>query len=276
MSEYFTCHQCGKNYKKGGLATFASGATMGISNLGKHFCSNGCEKAYERDNKKSDSNSSSSKSNFSNNEAEKVVVKPQKTAEQIIAEAEADRIERETDRIEKEEAAKKPWMHESNFQSKESINAIVFPDDVDDLEKTILKIISTVKDKIKEVTDGSVQDYELKSVTNINPLSMASSPFSMAGSKEMKALQKPFQIEMELLETAISKAKEGIRKLRRFDDPSLNHRINDCNDLMEELSELKPKLNEKINTAGKKKQITTYVILGIVAIIIIAILIAKA
>jgi hypothetical protein len=81
---------------------------------------------------------------------------------------------------------------------------------------------------------------------------------------------------MELLETAISKAKEGIRKLRRFDDPSLNHRINDCNDLMEELSELKPKLNEKINTAGKKKQITTYVILGIVAIIIIAILIAKA
>jgi hypothetical protein len=272
MSDYFTCAQCGKNYEKGGLSKFASGATMGISNLGKHFCSSGCRKAYERDNEKKDT-----KSSFSNEKEEKVVtVKPQKSPDQIIAEAEADRIKRETQRIEKEAAANKPWMHESNFKDKESINSIVFPDDVDDLEKTILKIISSVKDKIKEVTDGSVQDYEFKSVTNISPMSMTSSPFSMAGSKEMKALQKPFQIELELLETAISKAKEGMRKLRRFDDESLNHRINDCNDLLEELSELKPKLQEKITAASKKKQITMFVVFGILFIVIIGVIISNA
>ena len=277
MSDNFKCDQCGRYYEKSAKDKFLSGATMGVSNLGKKFCSTACTKAYERDHAKSNETSSSS-SNSSRNDInqERIIEKPQKTADQIIAEAEANRIDRETRRIEKEEAAKKPWMYESNFKDKESINAIVFPDDVDDLEKTILKIISTVKDKIKEVTDGSVQDYEFKSVTNFSPMSMATSPFSAAGSKEMKALQKPFQIEMELLETAVSKAKEGIRKLRRFDDPALNHRINDCSDLLEELNELKPKLQEKINAAGKKKQILTYVVVGLVAIIIIAILIAKA
>ena len=277
MSDNFKCAQCGKSYEKSATSKFLSGATMGASNLGRKFCSNACEKAYERDHAKSnESSSSSSNSRKDEINKETIVVKPQKTADQIIAEAEANRIDRETRRIEKEEAAKKPWMYESNFKDKESINAIVFPDDVDDLEKTILKIISTVRDKIKEVTDGSVQDYEFKSITNFNSMSMATSPFSAAGSKQMKALQKPFQIEMELLETAVSKAKEGIRKLRRFDDPSLSHRISDCSDLLEELADLKPKLQEKIQAAGKKKQITTYVIVGIVAVIIIAILIAKA
>ena len=52
MSDYYTCTQCGKKYEKKGFSKFASGATMGISNLGKHFCSSGCRKAYERDNEK--------------------------------------------------------------------------------------------------------------------------------------------------------------------------------------------------------------------------------
>lgn len=277
MSDYFKCKQCGKSFQKSGVSKFLSGATMGASDLGKKFCSNACEKAFERDQVKSNaSHSSSSKSSENVVKHERIVVQPQKSADQIIAEAEANRIDNETRRIEKEEAAKKPWMYESNFRDKESINSIVFPDEVDDLEKTILKIISTAKDKIKEVTDGSLQDYELKSVTSFNPISMASSPFSTVGSKEMKALRKPFQIEMELLETAIAKAKEGIRKLRRFDDPALSHRISDCNDLLEELTDLKPKLQEKINAAGKKKQIVTYVLVTVLAIVIIAVLIAKA
>jgi hypothetical protein len=106
MSDYFKCKRCGKDFKKSGWQQFKSGATMGASDLGKKFCSDKCEKEFERDHKKSDSHSDSSKSSFSNDNEEKVVVKPQKTAEQIIAEAEADRIERETDRIEKEEAEK--------------------------------------------------------------------------------------------------------------------------------------------------------------------------
>ena len=87
MSDYFKCDQCGKNFEKSGAAKFLSGASMGISNLGKHFCSPACTKAHERDNEKKDS-----KSTFSKEKEERIVIVEQKSEAQVQAELEQDRM----------------------------------------------------------------------------------------------------------------------------------------------------------------------------------------
>lgn len=45
MSDYFKCSWCGRSYEKSGASKFLGGATMGISNLGKKYCSKSCDYA---------------------------------------------------------------------------------------------------------------------------------------------------------------------------------------------------------------------------------------
>lgn len=47
MSDYFKCAECGRSFEKSGTSKFLSGATMGISNLGKKYCSKACERNAE-------------------------------------------------------------------------------------------------------------------------------------------------------------------------------------------------------------------------------------
>jgi hypothetical protein len=61
MSDYYKCSWCGKSFEKSAGAKFLSGASMGVSNLGKKYCSKSCEKSAEE---KNGPKSSSSSSNF--------------------------------------------------------------------------------------------------------------------------------------------------------------------------------------------------------------------
>ena len=47
MSDYYKCSWCGRSYEKSDASKFFGGATMGISNLGKKYCSKACESAAE-------------------------------------------------------------------------------------------------------------------------------------------------------------------------------------------------------------------------------------
>lgn len=45
MSDYYKCSWCGRSFEKSGASKFLGGATMGISNLGKKYCSKSCDHA---------------------------------------------------------------------------------------------------------------------------------------------------------------------------------------------------------------------------------------
>jgi hypothetical protein len=47
MSNYYKCAWCGRSFEKSGGSKFLSGATMGLSNLGKKYCSKSCEHSAE-------------------------------------------------------------------------------------------------------------------------------------------------------------------------------------------------------------------------------------
>ncbi|MEY2764737.1 MAG: hypothetical protein RLZZ205_1161, partial [Bacteroidota bacterium] len=49
MSEYIECYVCKKMFKKSQLSTFFSGATAGLSDLGRKYCSKVC-KNLDKDN----------------------------------------------------------------------------------------------------------------------------------------------------------------------------------------------------------------------------------
>ncbi len=74
-----------------------------------------------------------------------------KSGEEIIAEAQAEKIEYELEKQKKHDNAQKPWMNDSNFDDKDSIKSISFPNDVEDIEKTVEKIIKAGVEKVKEV-----------------------------------------------------------------------------------------------------------------------------
>lgn len=48
MSDYYKCSWCGRSYEKSGASKFLGGATMGISNLGKKYCSKSCDYAANK------------------------------------------------------------------------------------------------------------------------------------------------------------------------------------------------------------------------------------
>lgn len=141
--------------------------------------------------------------------------------EYLLAEAEAERLDYELEKKRKHDNAEKPWLNDYNFRDKKSINAISFPDNTLDIEKTIEKIIKAGIETAKEViTEDKVTAVQ----------------YSMAD----KSFLKPYYEEIEMLEVCIEKSKEGIRKLRRkvkSDHSELQIIIDDLNERIDELSD---------------------------------------
>jgi hypothetical protein len=236
-----TCSQCGRKYENKNLLK-----QFRVVKLGKDFCSNGCEKAYERDNAKETKHSSStSYSTGANAHA----IKP--SADEIRAEAEIERMERD-------ENALQPWKFDSNFYNSNSISKISYPDTAIDIEKTILRITKTAVDKIKNVIETSYAEYQQKITDN------------------QKAMWNPFFEEINLVDTCIEKANEGIKKLRRFEGNTINAMITDCQDNLDELkNKWYVKLIEKRDKKKKQNKIMIIVLFVILAVIVIGLAIAS-
>ena len=175
-------------------------------------------------------------------------IEPQKTREQILAEKEAEKMEYELERKMKHDNSQKPWLNDDNFSGKSSINAISFPNDVDDIEKTIEKIIKAGVEEVKEV----LGEFNATAIQHT------------LGDKNFF---KPYSEEFEMVEACIEKAQEGIKKLKRKDDsehPKLRHIIADIEESFSELKEKwLPKLEEQ--RAKKKRKNIIVVVVIIVA-----------
>lgn len=185
------------------------------------------------------------KSNFSKGSTSRPV-EPQKTARDILDEAETDILEYELEQRRKHDNSRKPWLNDENFYDKSSIRAISFPNDVEDIEKTVEKIISAGIKEVKEVLD----DFE----TTLIQDSIGDRNFF-----------KPYSGEFEMVETCMEKAYEGIKKLHRKDDrdhPKIKYIINDLEESYTDLAEnWFPQLEEQ---RAKKKRKNILVVVGIV------------
>lgn len=176
------------------------------------------------------------------------IAKKQKTGEQIIAKAKAEKIKYELEKRKKHDNSLKPWLNNDNFKNKSCIDAILFPNDVEDIEKTIEKIIKAGVEKIKEV-EGEFKTTEIK--------------YTSLGDRNFL---KPYYQEFELVETCLEKANEGIKKLKRkdLDNKELNNIIIDMEEISLELKEKwLPKLQEKIEKKKRKNIITIIVIIAV-------------
>ncbi|MCF8465622.1 MAG: hypothetical protein K9G41_12320 [Flavobacteriales bacterium] len=141
---------------------------------------------------------------------QKQIIKPRKTAEEIKAEAEVDRMERD-------EKVAQPWKFQINFSSADSIAKINIPDNPDDIEKTILRIIKEAVESIKKVIQMSHQEYQQHSMY------------------DPKAIWSPLHSEVRLAETCIEKATEGLRKMRRYEGQVHPAAMQDCEDALNDL-----------------------------------------
>jgi hypothetical protein len=144
---------------------------------------------------------SSSKSNDANQEtkSQTVYVDRGPTADEIIAEAKAEKIEYELSKQKKQDSALTPWLFDENFSNTSRINSISYPNDVDDIEKTVERIIKAGVEQIK---------------TTVNEHEMGVGDVQVGD----KSFLKPFHEEFEFVEACFEKAQEGIKKLRRKDD----------------------------------------------------------
>ncbi len=181
-----------------------------------------------------------------------------KSGEEIIAEAQAEKIEYELEKQKKHDSAQKPWMHDSNFDDAESISKISFPDIAEDIEKTILRLIKTAVDKIKEILNQTYSEYQQSGVDN------------------QKAMMKPYYEEINLAENCIEKATEGLKKLRRFEGTTINAMLADCSDSLDDLkNKWYPKLIEKRDKKKKALKITIIVVLSLLAALMLGLYIAS-
>ncbi len=175
-------------------------------------------------------------------------IEQQKTREQILAEKEAEKMEYELERKMKYDNSQKPWLNDDNFSGKSSINAISFPINVNDIEKTIEKIIKAGVEEIKEVLgehNATAIQYTLGD----------------------KNFFKPYSEQFDMVESCIEKTQEGIKKLKRKDDtehPKLRHIIADIEESLLDLNEKWfPKLVEQRAKKKRKNIIVVIVIIGL-------------
>jgi len=240
----FTCAQCGRHFENKNLLK-----QFRVVKLGKDFCSSGCEKAYERDHSK-EPKSSSSDSFSSGANAQPIVIKKGPSADEIRAEADVERMERNDN-------AAQPWKFDDNFRKADSISKISFPDQPEDIEKTVLRIIKTAIDKIKSVIELSHAEFQQQTMG------------------DQKSMWKPFYEEINLADTCIEKAVEGIKKLRRFEGSTINAMVADCNDSLDDLkNKWYTKLIEKRDKKKKANKIMVIVILVLFTAMMIGLAIA--
>lgn len=232
-----TCKWCGKN--------FNTTNDLSVFGIGSKYCSKKCKQDAE-----GSKESSSSTSNQASTVTKTVYVKPEKTADQIKAEAEVERMERN-------ENASQPWKFDSNFYSADSISKISYPDTPEDIEKTVLRIIKTAVDKIKGVVELSHAEFQQQAMG------------------DQKAMWKPFYEEINFTDNCIEKASEGIKKLRRFEGNTVNAMMADCQDSLEDLkNKWYVKLIEKRDKKKKQTKIMVIVILVLVTAMMIGLAIA--
>ncbi len=235
------CKWCGKSFEKSDLNKFLGGATIGIAGSEK-FCSKACKVAFE------ESQNKSNKSTKDSGSSRPVVIKQGPSAEEIAARAENERQERN-------ENALYPWRFDDNFYNASSISAIVYPDSPEDIEKTILRIIKTAQDKVKAVIEMSFSEVQQMEMD------------------DQKSIWKPFSKEINLADSCIEKASEGIKKLKRFEGNNVNNMLSDCLDSLEEFqSKWYPKLIAK--KEKKKKQ--NKIMMTVVVILVVAMMIGLA
>ena len=234
----FTCGQCGRQFENKNLLK-----QFRVVKLGKDFCSSGCEKAYERDH--SDGPKSSSSDSFSKGaNAQPIIVKKGPSADEIRAEAEVERMERD-------ENASQPWKFAENFDDKASINSISFPRNVEDIEKTVEKIIKAGVEKIKSV----VEDHEM----GVGAVQVGD-----------KSFLKPYHEEFAFVEACFEKAQEGIKKLKRIDEsehPKIRAIINDIEDAF---SDFKEKWFPKLVEKREKKKKKNLIVVGVMLLLVVA------
>ena len=230
-----TCKWCGN--------MFNTTNDLSVFGIGSKYCSKKCKQDAEGS--KESKESKSQESNLSTKISKTIYVEPEKSAKQIKAEAEVDRMERD-------EKASQPWKFDSHFYNSVSISKISYPDISEDIEKTVLRIIKTAVDKIKGVIDLSYSEYE-QQVTG-----------------DQKAMWNPFYEEINLVETCIEKANEGIKKLRRFEGNSINAMMTDCQDSLDDLkNKWYVKLIEKRDKKKKQNKIKIIVIVVLFAAMMI-------
>jgi hypothetical protein len=205
---------------------------------------------------KRDENRAKSMANLSDRNTSKpsqpIIIKKGPSADEIIAEAQAGQLKYELSMKKKEDSASKPWMFDANFSSESSISKITFPDNADDIEKTILRITKTAIDKIKRVIDLSHAEFQQQTLG------------------DQKALWKPLYEEINFTDACIEKASEGIKKLRRFEGKSITEMMEDCQD---SLDELKNKWYVKLIEKRNKKKKQTLILMFVVIILFIAMMI---
>jgi hypothetical protein len=170
---------------------------------------------------------------------------PQITAEQILAEAKAEHLEYELEKKKKHDNSLKPWLNDSNFKNKTSINAISFPNNIEDAEKTVERIIKVGVEEIKKV----LSEFNATAIQHT------------LGDRNFF---KPYSEEFEMVEVCIEKAREGIKKLKRKDEtehPKLKYIITDLEENFLELKETWfPKLEEQ-RVKKKRKNITVLIVI---------------
>jgi hypothetical protein len=197
MSDYLKCAWCGRKFEKSDGLKFLSGATLGFSDFGKKFCSKSCENALEE--AKNTSKTPLPSSYSDNSSSQSIIVKKGPTSDEIIAEVQADKIAYELEKQKKQDKLLKPWMFEENFKNASKINSIVYPDNVEDIEKTIEKIIKKGIEKIKSITEEHeivIGDFEIGE----------------------KSFLKPYAEEFGFVNSCSEKILEGIKKLKRKDE----------------------------------------------------------
>jgi hypothetical protein len=183
---------------------------------------------------------------------ETVYISNEPTAEEILAEAKAEHLDYELSKKKKQDSAQKPWMFDENFSNVNRINAITFPNDIEDVEKTILRITKAGTEKCKSVVETTYSEFQQNAMG------------------DQKAMWNPFHEELAFVEACIEKSNEGLKKLRRFEGNNVNMVVADCQDSIDDLSnKWFPKLIEK--REKKKKQ--TYIIMAVVVVLFAAMMI---
>jgi len=216
------CKWCGKSFEKSDLNKFIGGASLGIGGSEK-YCSSACKHSAEEA-KGPKSNSSDSFSKGAN--AQPIIVKKGPSADEIRAEAEVERMERD-------ENALQPWKFAENFHNKNSINTISFPRDVEDIEKTVEKIIKA----------GVVGD---------------------------KSFLKPYHEEFAFVEACFEKAEDGIKKLKRKDESEHSKIKNVISDIEDAYTDLKEKWFPKLVEKREKKKKKNLIVVGVALLLVVA------
>jgi len=234
----FKCKWCGKTFEK-----------MTAFGIGGSYCSNACKHAAEEAKNSKGPKSSTSESFSSGANAQPVIVEKGPSADEIRAEAEVERMERD-------ENASQPWKFDKNFYNSESISKISFPNSIEDIEKTVLRIISSAVDKIKKILNETASEYTQRNMG------------------DNKANAKPYFTEIHFTECCIEKATEGIKKIKRYEESNINTIVADCNESLDDLkTKWLPKLIEKRDKKKKANKILAIVLVSILVVVILLIVI---